>query len=192
MGQRPYTTLLFHVTPFSTMTPKSGTASAAPRACEPPNRNRNSFSHLLGRKKKERPTPPKTTAITEPPVPNSPPPLPVVGSELDLSVAELRSACDELEQIMASCRGALDPKLWEQSVLISPSTLENADSLCQWLALAASKSDPTVPTRQPQTLRRQILGGMSHAIKATAHIITPTLKTVLPVGTQLSAVAPYS
>ena len=175
------------------MTPKPATSDATPGASETPKRHRSSPFGLLGRKKKETPPPPKTTttaAITDLPDPISQPSLPVDDSELDLSVAELRSTCKNLEQIIASYRGTLEPKLWEQAILISPSKLETADSLCQWLALAASKRDPTVPPGQPQILRKRILGGMSHAIKATAHIITPTLKSVLALGAQLSAVAP--
>jgi hypothetical protein len=174
------------------MTRKSATSGATPSttpaASETPQRHRYSPFRLLGRKKKQTPQPPKTTtaaAITDLPVPISQP------SELDLSVEELRSSCDKLEEILASCVGTLEPKVWDEAILISPSKLETADSLCQWLALAATKSEPTVPSGQPQTLRKQILGGMSHAIKATAHIIAPTLKSVLVLGRQLSAVAPY-
>jgi hypothetical protein len=177
------------------MTPKPATSEdATPGASENPKRHRSSPFGLLDRKKKETPPPPRTTttaAITDLPDPISQPSLPVEDSEPDLSVKELRSTCEKLEQILASCRGTLEPKLWDQAIDISPSKLETADSLCQWLALASSKRDQTVPSGQPQTLRKQILGGISHAIKATAHIITPTLKSALALGTQLSAVAPY-
>jgi len=181
------------------MTLKSATSgvtpSTTPGASATPKRH-HSYSpfRLLGRKKETSP-PPKTTrtaaAITDLPVPISQSSFPVEGSKLDLSVAELKSACEELEKIMTDLRGTLEPTLWDQAIQISPSKLETADSLCQWLALAASKNDPTAPSGQPQTLRKQILRGMSHAIKATARIITPTLKSVLAVGTQLSAVAPH-
>ena len=162
------------------------TPSTTPGASETPKRHRR----LLGWKKKETPPPPKTTttaAITDLPGPDSQPSeLPVDDSELGLSVAELRSTCNDLERIIASCRGTLEPKLWDQAIVISPSKIETADSLCQWLALASSKRDRPVSSGQPQRLRKQILSGMDHAIKATA----PTLKSVLALGVQLSAVVP--
>jgi hypothetical protein len=99
-------------------------------------------------------------------------------------------ACEELRKITESCHGTLKSNLWEEAV-VAPAKLENADDLCQWLTDAASKSGPNSSPEQPQTLRRQILGGMNHAMEATAYFIAPGVKTLLSIGNQLSAVSPH-
>jgi len=147
----------------------------------------NRLAQLFRRKTKDSPA---SKAATPDPI-AAPPTMTTQVSGLDLAVADLKSACEELEQIVISCRDSLDPQLWAQAVLISPSNLASAEGLCQWLTLAASKKDSTKSTGRAQTMRKQILGGMNQGIKTTAHFLSTAFKTALGIGTQLSAVASF-